>query len=122
MTNDEFKKHIASKTGIPMELLTGATPEENLSLTASLLAFKRETAVTPPKSASELFCDWFNNQMREEPQIDISAVIDDLRETAFPSYPKLHDGGEITTIPDPQATRDQFEEWARCAGFGLGSF
>ena len=122
MNNDEFKSYIASKTGIPEELLTGKTPEENLSLAASLLAFKSDSENATNKSASELFSDWFNDQMGEEQQSDISAVIDDLKETAFPSYPKVHDGGEITTIPDPQATRDQFADWARCAGFGLGSF
>lgn len=122
MNNDEFKSHIASKTGIPEELLTGKSPEENLSLAASLLAFKSDSENTPHKSASELFSDWFNNQMVEEPQSDISAVIDDLKETAFPSYPKLHDGGEITNIPDPSSNRDKFEEWASNAGFGLGSF
>lgn len=114
MNNDEFKSHIASKTGIPEELLTGETPEENLSLAASLLAFKRDSASTPHKSTSQQFADWVNSQTGEEPQSEISAVLSDLREAAnaAPStYPNVQDGGEIVGLPDKQSARDLFVEW-----------
>lgn len=125
MNNDEFKSHIASKTGIPEELLTGETPEENLSLAASLLAFKRDNVDAPRKSTSQQFADWVNSQTGEEPQSEISAVLSDLREAvnaARPTYPNIADGGEIANIPDPRTSREKFEEWANNAGFGLGSF
>ena len=98
MTKDD----IARLTGIPAELLTGKTAEENIRIAESLLSFKHEQ-----KSTAEQFSDWVQAQTAEDPQSD-PIKIQNARK-----YPVIHDGGELTNIPEqPVSTRDQFADWA----------
>lgn len=99
MTNDEFKQHIQSKTGIPAELLTGETPEDDLALAASLLAFKQENT---NKSTAEQFADWMNGEAPAAPQ-----SVDEPHK-----YPVIHDAGELPQAPRKVPACDQFAEWA----------
>ena len=111
MTNDEYKAHLQNKTGIPADLLTGDTPEDNLTIAASLLAFKQQNAQEQQnthKSTAEQFADWFKGETGEAHTSDSVPIQSEVKR----GYPKIRDGGEVMHGLIPKSPEEQFAEWA----------
>lgn len=114
MNLEELKNEIEQRTGIPAKLLTGETPEENISQAKALLAYKREHEAQQPKSTAEQFADWLNAKQGIDPEDKEGAALTDIEEAvrvAAGGYPMAKDGGEVTNLPDPRPAREQFAEW-----------
>ena len=117
MKAEDVKQEISQRTGIPVHLLTGETPEEDIVRAKALLAFKRNNRQEEPKSTSQQFAEWFSAQSGEDPAEDesmqaLKAYEEELR-LASGGYPNMKDGGENLTIAgqDGRSTREQFAAW-----------
>ena len=114
MSLEELKQEIEQQTGIPAKLLTGETAEENIAQAKALLAYKKEAA-SSNKNPREQFADWFREQQGEE-QPDLSskglADIEERIRVENGGYPLVKDGGQISQLPDPAGTKEQFSQWA----------
>jgi hypothetical protein len=115
MTNEEIKQEIAQRTGIPADLLTGETAEENIVRAKALLAFRRNNAQGTPKSTKEQFAAWFREVSGQDPQEDgsmqaLKAYEEELR-IANGGCPRLSDTGELQNMPDGRTPQEAFSEW-----------
>lgn len=120
MTLEEIKTEISNRTGIPAELLTGETAEENIAKAKALLAYKRECSIKKedgqPKSTKQQFANWMqtNYGTEEQPKQDAEtqALID--LENSLKAFPSIHDS-TITAdnIPNQKSAAEQFGEWAK---------
>ena len=114
MTAEEFKLHISEKTGIPIHLLKGETPEEDLIHAQALLAYKKEAEKNRPKTPREQFAEWLNQQDgATDPETDnpLMALKEKLR-IANGGYPIVRDGGTPEHTPAAQREpREEFAEW-----------
>lgn len=115
MNIDELKTVIEQGTGIPASLLTGETAEENIAQAKALLAYRRESEASRPKSTREQFKEWLNaSQGIEEPDT-AGAALEEIQEALrveAGGYPRVPDGGEPAgRLPDPRPAREQFAEW-----------
>lgn len=111
----DYKQEISKVTGIPAELLTGDTIEENIARAKALLAYRSEAEATRPKDPREQFAEWMNVQGIGEAVPDRSAALDAIAEQArveAGGYPITHDAGEVMNMPDPRTAKEQFTTWA----------
>ena len=116
MTIEELKQEIEQNTGIPADLLTGETAEENITQAKALLAYKRKNTIETPKTTAEQFSEWLSAKRGDPVQDNRITALDGIAEAArreAGGYPYVKDGGEIDTsrLPDPRPTKQQFEEW-----------
>lgn len=130
MTIDELRQAIQQRTGVPADLLTGETAEENIAQAKAMLAFKREREAQRPKSAREQFAEWMTGNVEdrnrrmadmiglqyvppEAPEEAALAELEEITKTEAGGYPVIKDGGQISTdnLPDPRPAREQFAEW-----------
>ena len=107
MTNEEIKNEISTYTGVPVELLTGETAEENIARAKLLLAYKQD-AQSESKNAQtgtpkEQFTEWISGMMGIEKPYEEPAP-----ET--PEYPQVRDAGEVY-LGDTTTAREKFTEW-----------
>ena len=114
MTNEELKRVIRERTGLPMSLLNGKTAEENIAQARTLLEYKRDHSRA--KSTAEKFGEWFNSETGETPQdgaLNALAEIEEALRVADGGYPITQDGGDadVSNLPDPRSTGEQFAEW-----------
>lgn len=110
----DYKQEISEATGIPAELLTGDTAEENIARAKALLAYRSEAEATRRKEPREQFAEWMNAQGIGEEAPDRSAALDVIAEQArveAGGYPKIQDAGEVANMPDPRTAKEQFTEW-----------
>lgn len=115
MNIDELKTVIEQGTGIPASLLTGETAEENIAQAKALLAYRRESEASRPKSTREQFKEWLNaSQGIEEPDT-AGAALEEIQEALrveAGGYPRVPDGGTpVGDFPDPRPAREQFAEY-----------
>lgn len=117
MKAEDVKREISQRTGIPVHLLTGESPEEDIVRAKALLTFKRDNRQEEPKSTSQQFAEWFSAQSGEDPAEDesmqaLKAYEEELR-LASGGYPYVKDGGENLTIAgqDGKSTREQFADF-----------
>ena len=119
MTTDELKNLISQNTGIPAEMLTGETPEENITRARQLLAFKRDNSTQAPADPGEQFASWIRSQTGEPeevttPETALNEIAEQVRVEAG-GYPRIPDGGasNITgfTGQDARPTEEIFKEW-----------
>ncbi len=131
MTNEEIKKEISVRTGIPETLLTGETAEENIAYAKAILAYKKDSEPQRSKTTAEQFSDWLGGQLEEKdrqmaaafglhyeaPETDpAGATLADIAEAVRVEgggYPMVKDGGQVDTsnMPDPRPAREQFADW-----------
>jgi len=116
MELDELKQLISDKTGIPKDMLTGETAEENVARAKALLAYKKEQKQDSrePKSTREQFKEWCERTQLDVPQQEdpIHAALAGLEEVErlhVQAYPEVKDGGGV--MYDGRSTRDKFEDW-----------
>ncbi len=113
MNLEELKQTIEKQTGIPANLLTGETTEENIAQAKALLAYKREADAERPRTTAEQFSDWMNAQDGiEQPDIAGQALAD-IEEAArieAGGYPMTRDAGEAH-ITIKGTAKEQFAEW-----------
>ena len=119
MTTDELKNLISQNTGIPAEMLTGETPEENITRARQLLAFKRDNSTQAAEDPGELFANWIRSQTGElekvkTPEAALNEIAEQVR-IDNGGYPIIPDGGasNITgfTGQDARPTEEIFKEW-----------
>lgn len=114
MKAEDVKQEISQRTGIPVHLLTGETPEEDFVRAKALLAFKRDNQKEEPKSTNQQFAEWFAAQSGEDPAEDesmqsLKAYEEELR-LASGGYPYMRDAGEVKT-GDGRSAREQFADF-----------
>jgi len=116
---DSLKAEINRRTGVPVSLLDGNTPEEILTKARSLLAYRSQAEVKRPKSNAEKFASWFHSQFGEEESKDeAGAALEEITEALRRDqggYPRTSDPGEIdpSLFPDPRSTAEKFGSWFR---------
>ena len=113
MENTEIKTMISERLGVPVCLLTGETPEEDLACAKAVLAFKREYEQTREKSNAEKFEEWFCDQMGIERPDQLQDALSEVEEAVRVSsgvYPNLSDRGEAH-LGDNRSTKEKFAEW-----------
>lgn len=112
MNNDELKKEIERKTGVPAILLTGETAKENIEQAKVLLTYRIKNQSLTQKTNREQFSDWWNDVQGIEVKDEAVEALDKI-EAAAAAYPKAQDGGEVDPnhLPDPRPTREQFSDW-----------
>ena len=126
MKLEDFNKLIEQRSGVPVSLLTGTTPEENVEIAKRIVAYwsasapadaPRETAphtvpATAPETAPRYqFADWFNSYMgkkQEAPQINADQTIEALDNLL--TYPHVQDNGEAVGPVKATTTREQFAD------------
>lgn len=118
MEIDEIRAEISSFTGVPMDLLTGSTAEENIQRAKALLAYKKEAATgTENKSPAEQFAEYFAGCFGEGGDgPDPAAPATQSPEGPHSLYPTVHDGGEPSFAAMREKTRDQFSAWLGSLG------
>lgn len=80
MITTEQKQELEKLTGVPANLLTGDTIEENLALAKALTAYKAEHDSEPKDtSARGQFADWLNARLNGS---DLDDLTDRLNEVA----------------------------------------
>ncbi len=109
MTNEELKQEIVQRTGIPADLLTGETAEENIVRAKALIKFAKDRTPEQPKSTRESFAAWFNEVQGTEQEDNRMQAITDL-ENSMRSYPVLTDGGEAQGM-NARPAKESFAEW-----------
>lgn len=79
MNGLEIREQISEKSGVPVDLLTGDTLEENVAQAKALLAYKREceniqgnsesgtNQITRPQTTKEQFANWLNQKSKCDP-------------------------------------------------------
>lgn len=95
MNNEElqaFKRKISEQTGVPLPLLTGETPEENIALARALLALRAQNEKGEPKAARDRFAE-------------------ELQAAGFAG------GYERPAIKSHKSTREQFADWTAEKGY-----
>ena len=97
MTLEDYKQIIVTRTGIPSDLLTGETVEENIAQAKALLAYKRGCEQNKIQNTREQFKEWAELQMGIEPQ-----------NTAEQALAEIEKG---SSDPEVRTTKDQFIEW-----------
>ena len=118
MTNEEIKNLITEKTGVPAEMLTGETAEENLERARALLSWRRENKEAAPPDPREEFASWIRSQTGQ-PEETPEAALDVIAETVRidnGGYPKAPDGGTSHLYPGSQlfntySPEEQFNNW-----------
>lgn len=115
MKAEDIKQEISQRTGIPVNLLTGESPEEDIVRAKALLAYARKSKQEAPKSTREKFAEWYTAQSGEDPAEDenmqaLKAYEEELRLTSG-GYPYIRDGGEVQQTGDGRSTKEQFAEW-----------
>lgn len=107
MTIEEIKNEISTYTGIPVELLTGETAEENIARAKDLLAYKQaeqpETEKAQTGTPKEQFTAWISSMMGIEMPCAEPAPEN-------PAYPQVRDAGEVD-LGDIRTAREKFAEW-----------
>lgn len=113
MTLEELKQSISDKTGVPVNLLTGETAEENIARAKAILAFKREQK---PKTTAEQFAEWLRGGNTD--QDTASQALADLETEVLHPYPAVRDGGSIYSsgipIQEEKSAAQKFSEWLNC--------
>ena len=119
MAYEELKQEIERLTGVPANLLTGETAEENINQAEALLAYKRRLEASRPKSTKEQFGEWFNAQLGrdslQDGTNDTTAAIRWGEAETVPLYPDTKDGGtkSLGLAPDDRPNWEQFAEIVR---------
>lgn len=118
INNEDGKRIIAERLGIPENLLTGHTVEDNLKIARALVEYRAENAtapsVEPSKTTREQFADWFTSVSGSglhQAAGEYEQALNVLEAELTPSYPVVRDGGEVANMPDLRDPRKQFEEW-----------
>lgn len=120
MNHEEFKKLISKKTYIPIPLLTGETPEEDIAIARALVAFRAEhdkEFKTTRQQFAEYLAELDGVEVQSDTQKAINELEDSLRtslsaDMAQPSYPRVTDLGEANVqTGDGRPTNEQFAEW-----------
>lgn len=119
MTIEELRQEIAQRAGVPANLLTGETVEENIAQARALLAYKRDLEEQEqPEDTAGQFAGWLRaNDGIERPDI-AGAALDDITKQArmeAGGYPEVEDGGTPyingRAAPDTRPAAEQFSEW-----------
>lgn len=120
MELDALKQLISDKTGIPKDMLTGETAEENVARAKALLAYKKEQGQDSrePKSTREQFKEWCERTQLDVPQQEdpfhaALAGLEEVERLHVRAYPEVKDGGSASQefMYDGRSTRDKFEDW-----------
>lgn len=110
----DVKQEISDATGIPAELLTGDTPEENIARAKALLAYRSEA--TRPQTPAEQFAEWADKSgiwpKAPEGSAALDAIAERIRAEAGRGYPEIKDAGEAPDVPKRGTPEEQFTEWA----------
>lgn len=117
MTIEELRQEIAQRAGVPANLLTGETVEENIAQARALLAYKRDMEEQEqPEDTAGQFARWLRTNDGIE-RTD-GAALDDIAKQArmeAGSYPEVEDGGTPyingRAAPDTRPAAEQFSEW-----------
>ena len=117
MTIEELRQEIAQRAGVPANLLTGETVEENIAQARALLAYKRDLEEQEqPKDTAGQFARWLRTNDGIE-RTD-GAALDDIAKQArmeAGGYPEVEDGGTPyingRAAPDTRPAAEQFSEW-----------
>jgi hypothetical protein len=111
---EELKQTIEERTGIPSKLLKGENAEEIIVSAKALLTYRREQETQRPRSTAEQFKEWIDGREGIEAQDTAGAALADIEEAVRiegGGYPRITDAGEVTGLPDPRNTQQQFSEW-----------
>ena len=122
MELDALKQLISDKTGIPKDMLTGETAEENVARAKALLAYKKEQGQDSrePKSTREQFKEWCERTQlgdmpkQEDPIHAALAGLEEVERLHVRAYPEVKNAGNAGIqefMYDGRSTRDKFEEW-----------
>lgn len=120
---DDFKKEIQTRTGVPVNLLTGETGEEIIAQAKALLAYKREVT-EEHRTPAQQFADWFrsNTHLSESHYYPVNPPAPEPQEGVASGYPSLPNPGEPAGIlPEYYGTTaQQFSQWL--CNMGIGEF
>lgn len=115
MKNDEIKNLISEKTGVPAEMLTGETAEENLEKARALLSWYKENKEAAP-DPREQFASWIREQTGQPEAETPEAALDVIAEAVRidnGGYPNVNcgPGNVYLDNSDPRPPAEQFREW-----------
>lgn len=114
MTLDEVKSAVEARTGVPADLLTGETIEENIARAKAILAYKRGCEQQRPKTTAEQFTRWMQETRGEESTDEATLALTALEED-LAEYPIIRDSGTPYAngvgIPDHRSTKEQFADF-----------
>lgn len=111
---EELRQTIEERTGVPAALLRGENSEEVIVSAKAMLAYKREQDTQRPRSTAEQFKEWIDGREGIEAQDTAGAALANIEEAVRiegGGYPRITDAGEVTGLPDPRNTQQQFSEW-----------
>jgi hypothetical protein len=115
MTLEELKKTISDRTGLPVPLLTGETPDEVITQGKALLAFRDQQQYKAPKTEAEQFAEWFEDTTGTPQRGTWGAIMAEIEEAArvdAGGYPRIQDGGGAgVNVGDGRTKEEQFAEW-----------
>ena len=124
MTLEELKKTISDRTGLPVPLLTGETPDEVITQGKALLAFRDQQQYKVPKTEAEQFAEWFEDTTGTPQRGTWGAIMAEIEETArveAGGYPRVESGPAFLNgepEPDGRPNADKFAEWvSQFSGF-----
>lgn len=116
MTIEEVKQTISEQTGIPVNLLTGETIEDNIARAKALILYRQEKAQEQqPLGIRQQFAkcvnDAFGTDQGEAAASELQALTD--LESSLLGVPKVQDGGSLTADqePDQRTTAEKFADW-----------
>lgn len=111
MTLDEMRQEISRRTGVPAEILTGETAEEQIAQAKAMLAYKKESGGAVKKTEAEQFREWFNtvtgngSASSEDPFIG-------LEQELKQPYPTIQDASASDPLPKAEdSVAESFANW-----------
>lgn len=114
MILDDINAEITEKTGIPGELLTCATPEENIAKARKILEYRESCEAERPKTTRELFAECIEGPMSHQPSqaaVDLAAIESRLGLDTSTSYPAIKDHSGPLNLGDPRTPQQQLGDY-----------
>ena len=125
MNSQEIREYISQQAGVPVELLTGQTPEEIMQQARQLLDLRQTRALLDQKqgeskATSEQFAEWAKQEMEHEEGMTVRDLFitcmngpeEQKQQPDPPAYPELHDAGEAQNMPPvKQPIREIFSDY-----------
>lgn len=111
MNIDEVKQQIAERTGLPVNLLTGETAEENIIRAKALLAYAKTAEPKQQKTGKEAFAEWLQDLDETDTENDSRMQALKQYEDELRGYPSLQDKGEAKAEEDTRPAGEQFATW-----------
>lgn len=120
MNVEEVKLAISDKTKIPIDMIYGSTPEEAFAYSKTLLAYKKSSQESTPKSKEERFGEYLFGSSSQAEHSEIDALMELQMELGLrDSYPAVNDGGnlDIHKQPDFRSPFEKFNDFLNKSSF-----